>query len=211
MPTIRTDSFKYFVWLLLGVVLILAITAWGQGFHWQWRMLTPYILFPFFGLVAFSTMWSQYVVGALHKATGVSTQLSHFWQTTGFIVLVAIVFHPSILIVQLWRDGFGLPPESYLQHYVAPSLRWVALLGTVSLFVFLAYEFRRKFGGKKWWRYMDYVVDAAVVAVYYHASRLGVQTESGWYQKLWYFYGITLGAALVYSYYRRFHDRTATK
>jgi hypothetical protein len=207
-PT-RTELFKYFAWSLCGIVLILAFIAWGQGFQWQWHVLSPYILFPLFGLIAFSTMWSQYVVSALQQVTKTPAKLANFYQTTGFIVLVAIVFHPSILIIQLWRDGFGLPPESYLQHYVAPSLRGVALVGTVSLLVFLAYELRRKFGGKKWWHYMDYAVDAAIIAVYYHALRLGVQVEFGWFQKIWYFYGATLGLALAYIYYRRFHDRHA--
>jgi hypothetical protein len=188
-------------WAIAGVAVTLAVVAWGQSFLWQFNSLSPYLLFPLFGLIAFSLMWSHYIAGVLRRLTGVEkSQLQRFLNLTGYAVLVLILFHPSLLIWQLWRDGRGLPPESYL-HFVAPGLGWVALLGTVSLGVFLAYELRPWLQDRSWWPWVTRSGDLAMLAIVYHGLRLGSQTQIGWYHLVWLFYGLTLVAALGFNYY----------
>lgn len=192
-------------WGLALLVACLAFIEWGGSWQWKLGGLSTYQIFPIFGLMAFSLMWTQYVVNAVATLIEVDeAPLGRFYSTMGYLVLVAIVLHPGLLIWQLWRDGFGLPPESYLRHYVAPGLGWVALIGTVSLFVFLAYELHRWFGDRHWWRFVEYATDVAMLGIFYHALRLGTQvSQPGWFHVLWLFYGAVLIAALAYKYSRR--------
>jgi len=125
------------------------------------------------------------------------------------IVLLAIVMHPGLLSWQLLRDGFGWPPGSYLNNYVAPSLKWAALLGTVSWFVFLAYELRRWFKDKGWWRYAQISSDIAMLAILLHSLTLGRQLKQGWLRDVWLFYGVTLVLSLAYIYYQKLHTQPA--
>lgn len=190
------------------MVVAIAFIAWGQGNAWQLTHLSTYQFFPLFGLLAFSLMWSHYIVSAVRQATGIKKEILHAYiEVTSIAVLIALFLHPGLLIYQLWRDGFGLPPESFLRHYVAPGLGWVALLGTVSWFVFIAYEFRRKFSQHSWWQYVTYLVDAAMLAIFYHALRLGSQTHMGWFRMVWWFYGVSLIAALAYSYTKKLQTK----
>lgn len=192
-------------WTLTSIVIALAVYVWGHGFGWRWSSLNSYQLFPVLGLIAFSTMWSHYIASVIRQILGVEKGALHtYFEATSLIVLAAILMHPGLLWYQLWRDGFGLPPGSYLHHYVAPSLRWAAILGTVSLFVFLAYEFRRKFKGRPWWRFVAYASDLAMLAILVHSLKLGTNVQSGWFRMIWYFYGVTLVVSLAYIYYKRF-------
>ncbi|OGL26201.1 hypothetical protein A3E49_03335 [Candidatus Saccharibacteria bacterium RIFCSPHIGHO2_12_FULL_49_19] len=189
-------------WLLSLLVMVVGAAAWLQELDWRLNGLTAYKLFPVFGLAAFSLMWSMYMVGfGSRKLKIKSSQLHSYYEVTGWLVLVLIVLHPSLLIWQLWRDGLGLPPGSYLS-YVAANLKWIALLGTASLLVFLAYELRRFYRSRKWWKYLDYAVDGAMIAILYHGLRLGGQLGEGWFRYVWFFYGITL-AIVFYDKYNR--------
>jgi hypothetical protein len=194
----------YLAWLLTAVVLLLAFIAWGQGFSWQFGSLGTYQLFPIFGLAAFSTMWVQYIVRAVKEPLDLhSPALSNYFHLTSWLVVVAILLHPGLLSWQLWRDGLGLPPGSELM-YVGPMLHVAVIIGMTALFIFLAFELHYIFKKYRWWRYMSYVQDAAMLGIFYHALRLGTQTRFGWFQKLWWFYGITLVLALGYIYTAHF-------
>ncbi len=195
-------------WILSGLVMVIAFLAWGQSFSWQFSHLDSFRIFPILGLTAFSLMWGHYIMSAARQYLAVPKQALHrYFEVTSLAVLTAILLHPGLLWWQLWRDGLGLPPGSYLNHYVAPSLRWAAILGTISLFIFLGYEFRRLFSTRSWWHYVEYATDAAIIAIYIHALKLGTQLQSGWFKLVWWFYGLTLLISLIYIYYRRFKDQ----
>ncbi|HET8690161.1 MAG TPA: hypothetical protein VFL81_01885, partial [Candidatus Saccharimonadales bacterium] len=136
--------------------------------------------------------------------------LGSYYSHVGFAILAAIMLHPGLLIWQLWHDGFGLPPESYLQHYVAPSMRFAALVGSTCLFIFLAYEFHRWFSGRRWWKIVEILTDAAMIGIFYHSLRLGTQIN-GWFEIVWWFYGITLIIMLADKYVRVLLDRPLTR
>jgi hypothetical protein len=188
-------------WLLALLVVVLAFIAWGQSFAWQFDAWSSYLLFPLFGLLAFSLMWTHYIAGAVRRLARVDkSAIQSELTVTGYAVLVLILLHPGLLIWQLWRDGKGLPPESYL-HYVSPSLKGVALLGSISLLVFLAYELRPWFHDRKWWPWIPRAGNIAMLAIFIHGLRLGSQTQAGWYHFVWLFYGVTLVAALALIYY----------
>lgn len=197
-------------WLLAVGTVVIAVSAWGQHHLWQFSGLTNYDIFPIFGLIAFSLMWGHYIIGGLRAGFDLQDRKLNKWyfKVTAGIVLGAILIHPSLLIWQLWRDGFGLPPESYLKHYVAPGLGWAVYLGTVSWVVFMAFEFRHWFAKKKWWKYVLYANDVAIWAVYLHGLKLGRDVAAPWLLYVWWGYGVALAAAFGAIYYKKWFAKT---
>jgi hypothetical protein len=180
------------------LVVALAFIAWGQTSAWHLQHLSIYRLFPIFGLWAFSLLLVQYVMLALvYKCQVPAGQLRPYFTWSGYGVLACILIHPSLLIGQLWHDGFGLPPASY-KHFVAAGSEWLVTLGMLSLFIFLAYELHRWFNDRTWWKYVFYASDLAMLLIFFHGLRLGDELMNGWYHWLWYVYGLVLVTALVY-------------
>ncbi len=195
-------------WGLSGLVAVLAATAWGQSFGWHFKGLSTYQIFPVFGLLAFSIMWSHYIAAALRLYFKIDREaLVRYFEATSLVVLGAILLHPGLLAWQTWRDGMGLPPGSEL-HYVSPSMGIYVLLGMLSLLVFLVYELRRKFGKKSWWQYVASASDAAMLLILLHSLKLGSNLQVGWFRLVWYFYGLTYVLALAYIYSQKFKPKT---
>ena len=61
----RLKILKFLPWSLAAVVAFLAILVWGQSFDWQFSAINSYQFFPVLGLLAFSLMWTHYVIGPL--------------------------------------------------------------------------------------------------------------------------------------------------
>ncbi len=198
----RSAYVGLFSWALAILVVVMAVIAWGQGFAWQFDAWSTYLLFPLLGLMAFSLMWSHYVAGAIRRLAGLDkSSIQSQLKITGYAVLALILLHPGLLIWQRWRDGYGLPPGSYMS-FVAKGMSWLVLLGTVSLGVFLAYELKPWFKDRSWWPWVAHAGDLAMVAIFYHGLRLGSQTQTGWYYRVWLFYGLTLVLSLAVIYYK---------
>lgn len=198
----RFSVISAFGWLLVVVVCTLGFIAWGNDFNWEITPLNAYLLFPLLGILAFSIMWAHYVAGAIRDYFEFnSTSLKSFFQYTGYAVLILICLHPGLLILQRFRDGYGLPPGSY-ESYVQPGLGWITVLGSVSLLAFLAFELHRVFGKRSWWHWVLTAGDIAMLAIFYHGLRLGGQLyHRGWFQTLWVFYGLILIVILGRKYY----------
>lgn len=201
----KPSQLKAIAWSLSGITTLIAVIAWGQDLGWNFTSISGYQWFPVLGLTAFSLMWAHYIVGALHRIFNIDFEISkQYFEITGWIVLVAILLHPGILILQLFKDGYGLPPNSYVEVYGAGGMKLALMLGSVSLVAFLIFELKRKFEDASWWKYVVYLNDLAIVAIFYHGLSLGGQLQGGWYRALWYFYGVTLVAAIGYSRFGKF-------
>lgn len=198
----------YFPWLLSLVVISIAVIDWGGSQSWQIAGLSIYQVFPLFGLLAFSVMWSQYIVSHLKGDFLKGIRTRTYFKITGYIVLIAIIFHPSLLITQRYIDGYGLPPESYLT-YVAQASRFAVLVGSFSFFIFISFELRRFFSKRSWWKYVEYAVDVAMLAILYHSLTLGTQLHEVWLRTIWYFYGITLIYVLFRKYQKKLKGKQA--
>lgn len=208
-----SDSKKLLITAICLTVLtcLLAFVAWASDNQWHFTHLSLYQVFPIFGLLAFSIMWSQYMIAAIKDIFGLSSSLIRsYFDRTSFLVLLAILLHPGILIAQRYKDGYGLPPGSY-ESYVAPMQKWIVILGSVSLLMFLAYELKHWYGEKSWWKYIVLLNDVAILAIFYHGLRLGQDLQGQWYQTVWYVYGLCLLAALTYKYYRKFSRSKLTE
>src|SRR6185503_11558571 len=79
---------------LAGVASGLAFWVWGSSLGWDFSHLSVYVLFPLLGLLAFSIMWSHYMVGALKNNLLRGTDLTHFFRYSEYVVLAAILLHP---------------------------------------------------------------------------------------------------------------------
>ena len=51
---------------------------------------------------------------------------------------------------------------------------------------------------------MQVATDIAMLAIFYHGLRLGSLLTQGWMRAIWWFYGLTLIAALAYSYSQKY-------
>ena len=201
----RSSRFAVLAVALTTISSLFAIIAWGQAYNWYIPLGTFYALFPVFGLLAFSIMWSQYMVEAAKNLSTQPVHLKKYFRYTSYAVLVAILLHPSLLIAQRFKDGYGLPPASYLS-YVVPAHKWLVVLGSLSFMVFLAFSLKHWLDRYSWWRHVLILNDIAILAIFYHGLRLGTSLHHGWFQMLWYFYGVTLVAALSLKYYKRLNS-----
>lgn len=191
-------------WGLSLIVVIIAVTAWGQRINWTLSGISAYQIFPLFGLLAFSLMWTHYIVGGIKSALNLNDlQLNKlYFEITAAVVLGSLLIHPTLLIIQLWRDGFGLPPGSY-SHYVAPGALWAVYLGLVCWLAFMSFELRRWYKDKKWWKYVLIANDLAIWGIYIHGLKLGADVAAAWLHPIWLIYGGLLALAFISKYYNK--------
>lgn len=194
---------------IVTVMLVLpSLLAWLQRYSDRIPNVTVYQLFPLLGLLAFSLMLAHVVVGTVNAFAHVeSGAIKRYYQYTGYVVLACILLHPGLFIWQLYRDGYGFPPGSYL-NYVENSMRAFVLLGTISLVIFLLFELKRKYGSSSWWQYIERASDTALVLIFIHGLFLGSSIQNGWFRVVWLVYGVLLLSCLVYAFIqRRVNDR----
>lgn len=207
----KTRHIQVVAWGISVIVGALAFLVWGQGIDWRFSELSMYRIFPLFGLVAFSVMWSHYMASALRQHFQLDkTALHHYFEVTSSMVLGALLLHPGLLAWQLWQDGLGWPPGSY-KEYVGAALYGFVLLGATAWLLFLAYELRRVYGKRPWWRFVQYASDGAMFLVFFHALKLGGELQRGWFRGVWYFYGVTLAGVLIYTYVPKFRPSNIAK
>ena len=124
-------------------------------------------------------MWVHFVVGALRRYGGVANEGRDVFKTVSMgLVLALILLHPGLFWLALYLDGFGLPPQSYMEVY-ATQLGFL-VLGTLGLVIFLAYELKRFFGGRRWWKYIEWLQAVGMAAIFVHAIGLGSELTIDW-------------------------------
>lgn len=198
MKNYLTNNLVKFAWLLSIGVTFLSVFVWLERLNFNVSGLTTYQYFPVLGLIAFSIMWSHYIVGALRVYTNSEKQdFTRYTKITGYIVLFAIILHPGLIILQLYLDNYGLPPGSYVQYAGETGSKFI-LIGTTSWLAFLAYEFKEKIHSKPWWKYVLIANALAMIGILIHSLKLGSHLQSGYYRYIWIFYGITLISSLAY-------------
>lgn len=197
-------------WLTGLAVVVVGVVVWWQVRVAAGQPLTIYDLFPVFGLIAYGLMWTHFIFGALRRYADIEKPAVYRYGTiSSGVVLAMILLHPGLLWYALWRDGFGLPPGSYLTVY---DTQLVAIFcGSLGLGIFLAYEFKRAFGKKRWWRYIEYLQIVGMIAIFYHALQLGGELAVDWFRVIWCGYFLTLLVAICYTYYRKRRDKRNEK
>jgi len=189
---------------VLTVLFVLpAVLAWLNQYGERLTQLTLYEWFPLFGMLAFTLMLSHVAVGAFVMIAKLDMQLfKPYYRFTAYAVLLCMLLHPGLLIWQLYQDGYGLPPNSYL-NFVDMSLRLFILFGSISFVIFLLFETKRKFGNRPWWYMIERASDVALILIFVHGLRLGTHVQAGWFRVVWIVYGIILMSCLIYAFDRR--------
>lgn len=187
-------------WLLAIVVTGFACVVWA-GERLSGNSLSLYDLFPLLGLLAFSLMWTHYILGSLRRCLKLSAHENKLYmKLTNIAVLMLIVLHPGLLILQLYKDGLGLPPNSYLQVYTGPVVRGALVLGTIALIIFILFESKKWLQKTKWWKFVEYAQILAMIFIFYHGLTLGRELSVEWYRVTWWCYGASFLGALIYNY-----------
>ena len=164
--------------------------------------ITTYSLFPLLGLIAFGLMWAHYVSDALRRWYRVPKDaLQSYFQLTSAIVLVCILLHPGLLQLQLYIDGLGPPPFSFFTIYPSLLERVAIIAGVIALICFLAFEFRRLYIDRPWWRFVQWANIGAMLLILWHGFILGGELSSDWFRIVWIGYAITFVLSAVYSHY----------
>lgn len=184
-------------WLLGTLAVVLPVAAWFS--RNDLNNLTLYDVFPPLGLIAFGVMWTHFVIGALRRYAVVQQRKSNLYAPISMgLVLALILLHPGLFYLALYLDGYGLPPQSYIEAY-STQLLFIAL-GTVALFIFLSYELKRWFGDKPWWIVIERIQIVAMIAIFIHGLGLGNEIRIDWFMLVWIFYGLTLLLSVGYTW-----------
>ena len=198
---VSAKRFRWLAWGLTGLLCLLAILIYGDSIRWDPSKISAYRLFPLFGLLTYAIFLSHYIVSTLRQIVGLDKSvIADYFYSTSWIALGTLLLHPSLLIGQLLLDGYGLPPQSYLENYVAPSLKWAAALGSLSLFMFLAYELTRVVKLARYKPLLQALSDIAMILIFFHGLALGTHLQSGWFRTVWLMQGIILVLCLGYTY-----------
>jgi hypothetical protein len=186
-------------WTVGAVIFCMFVYVWAttrlsKGFSG----VTLYDIFALYGLLAFGLMWTHYINGTTRRLLGLVSRSTSYDMITKIAVLIFLLSHVGLLSLGLWRDGFGLPPLSYLSAYSYAAVAIV--LGSISLIIFLVYELHRWYSKKTWWRYVDVLQLGAMSAIFYHALVLGREVSTEWFNAVWWALGVTFVLSAVYNY-----------
>lgn len=188
------------------ILLVLPVIAWAQVYEAQLKNPDIYTVYPLFGLVAFTMMFGHVLTATLARLVHVElVEFKAYYRATGLVVLACLLLHPGLFVWQLHRDGYGLPPFSYLE-FVGPDQRIFVLMSSIAFVIFLLFELKRWFGGRSWWHIVERSSDAAMILIFFHALFLSTQTQLAWFRVVWVVYGILLGSCLVYAYLQRHRE-----
>lgn len=184
-------------WTLGALAIVLPTIAWLNRNDLS-DDLTLYSIFPPLGLIAFGLMWTHFVMGAVRRYSGAKTKAHAAYMNISMgLVLSLIILHPGLLWIALYMDGLGLPPQSHIEAYSTQLL--FVTLGVIGLIIFLSYEFKRFFGDRSWWKYIEWLQIVGMTAIFVHAIGLGGELRLDWFMVVWVFYGVTLAASVAYS------------
>lgn len=197
---VKANRIFIFEWCLGAAVIALALAAWASARHPLDGSLDAYGIFPLFGIIAFSVMWTHYIMWAVRKATDVHPKKQTMYSlVSSSLVLALIIAHPLLSSIALWQDNFGLPPMSYLTVY--PGKELALLAAVIALSLLLVYELHRWYGDRKWWHWILDIQVIAMIAIFYHSLSMGA-AELGleWFRVIWWRYGATFVIAVLYIY-----------
>jgi hypothetical protein len=162
----------------------------------------PKTLFPLFGLLALSLVWSQIMLGAfMRPLTKLYPKILKLHIAFGLLTLAFALLHPLLLIV-------GYTPAGYFGYtFVAPELKSAVFLGQGALLLLLlgilAGLLRNWKPLQKAWRWLHFGHYAVFFLAFFHSMRLGTDLSiSPYLRVLWLFFFVTVVIAMVY---RRFY------
>ncbi|MCA9332951.1 hypothetical protein KDA00_03690 [Candidatus Saccharibacteria bacterium] len=182
-------------WVLFAFIIVIPFISWAAIRNWSLSNLSALSVFPILGVWAWSIMWTHYVLGT-HRIMTNSSKNHLYARISGYLVLLLIILHPTLLAWSQWEFTNKLPPTSFY-NYAGKSLKLFVFMGAVSLVLFLSYEvlerFKEKSIVKKNWKWISLSQVIAMTLIFMHALKLGNITSNVYFQLYW----IILGAILI--------------
>lgn len=158
------------------------------------------IIFPLFGLYAFTLAWLQLVLGAgMMFWRKLFPKIEWFHRGEGLLTLLLALTHPLLIYI-----GFGA--EIYFaREFVAPEMIRYVWLGYfqvigMCLTVAAALLMRLSFM-KRIWRYIHWLNYAIFASAWVHGWFLGSDVQATNLKYIWYVSGTTAVVALIYRIY----------
>jgi hypothetical protein len=191
----QQKNFTLLTWGLFALSTVLPLLVWGNTVNWDFSGLTAYQWFPLFGLLAWMIMWTHYITGAIRIRNPELKKPAYYSKVTSYIVLGSLLLHPGMLAIAQFQNDQGLPVDSFV-NYVGEGLRIAVLLGSVSLLIFLSFEFfdRAKHIGwvKRSALWISLSQSVAMLLIFVHGLRLGTSVNTSWFTLVWVIYGLLL-------------------
>jgi len=202
-----------FFWFILfcAIVMLIPVYFWLSLISWNLSSVNLYYLFPLLGMLAFSLMWIQTVVGTFDNKFGQIFSLERFYSITGLSVLILFVSHPLLASFAQWRSGSGLLLQS-LFNLVESDNKIFLILGMTAFTIFILYEFVPRLSKfdiiRKIAPVFQWLSYLGVILVWIHSINLGTHLQTGALKYIWMFYGISAIAMFLYSQvYLRFASK----
>ena len=202
MESDKNKQYKLFLTLFLSI-LFLPIYIWGQSFSWNFEFFSLYLLFPLLGLLAFSIMWAQVVVGKFKNYFNKIFSTHKFFVRTGLTVLILFLSHPIVAAIAQWKSSKLLPLESIFS-LVGPSQRIFIIFALISFVSFVMYELVLRLSKfrivQKIAPFVEFFSSIGVILVWIHSINIGSHLQTGLLRITWWFYGITTILIILHTY-----------
>ena len=176
-------------------VILLSLFVWVQFGH----ALTAISVASLLAITAFSLMWVHYVSDFVKQKWYPKQTTGWQYQASRWFVLFAILTHPFLVNLHLVVEGYGLPPESYIEYFGLFSTLFIPL-GYIALTLFLIYEFKDWFVRRKLGYIVEHASILAMFAVLIHGFQLGFITSVTWFYWVWWLYLVTFTMLAVRFY-----------
>ena len=188
-------NFDILSWVIFAVSVFLPFLVWGSNLSWDFNNVSIYSFFPLLGLIAWMTMWTHYVTGAIRIRNPKLVKPNHYSTVTGYLVLACLLLHPGLLAYAQNRNGQGLPPSSFFA-YTGDGLKLAVMFGSISLLIFLSFEVFNRLKDrqlvKKYWWAISLSQSLAMTLIFIHGLRLGNNLQSSLFTFVWVLYGLLL-------------------
>lgn len=197
---------KLWPWISGAIVVIAAFAVWVPSL--AATKLSIYSLFPLFGLLAWSLMWTHYVNGVMVVRYGL--ERSKLYKTVSeVIVFFCLWLHPGLLLYQLWVD------TSSLVQYVGKTNLIFFIGAFAAWFAFLSYDILVRFKNRPFWKknwiWVSVVQAGAMGVIYLHAIKFGRHIQVEWFKIYWAFLGLVLVPCMAYLLWMELDEKSRIK
>lgn len=201
---------KYVLVTLYGAALLLPGATFftergGFGFLNEGAVSSAQVLFPLFGLYAFTLTWLQLLIGSSNPTfKKLWPNFFRFHRAQGLFTLLFALLHPLLLIV-----GFSFMTY-WTYGFVSPSLRPLIYLGQSALALLLLTVVCALLMKRPWmrplWKKVHYANYAVFTLAWFHGWFVGSDTQTS----LRWFWFLTAGTALLAIAFRIARARSKT-
>lgn len=158
-------------------------------------------IFPFFGLIAFTLVWSQIMLGSfMRPLEKLFPNIFPFHIAQGLTALGFAFLHPILLVGSFYPDQLN---QYFEYHFIPASMKGYVYLGqasTILLLIGVAAGLLRNWPPlKKSWHWFHLVHYVVFFFIFFHSWNLGSDLQtSALLRGLWIFFFVTVVIGILY-------------